>query len=225
MKNGSYYDIDQGAEPDYTISSQVEETTVNQTEADALAETNAVAGAETASSSSGDDMSEETPGFIKRTVNFAKALLLGYDFGCEPTLHGSLTYLNVKYKWSEEKQTFTRILFNYGSTLSLEPSSKNEFAGDSDLKKYEYEETAIDFKLIPWGKQINSKSHEGRYFTIEPGMNFRIEPEKLNSTLAAFLENEESGEKMYLTLDTNHNEESWFHSGKFIFGVGMRNLY
>ena len=23
----------------------------------------------------------------------------------------------------------------------------------------------------------------------------------------------------------NHNEESWFHSGKFIFGVGMRNLY
>jgi hypothetical protein len=23
----------------------------------------------------------------------------------------------------------------------------------------------------------------------------------------------------------NHNEESWFHSGKFIFGVGMKNLY
>ena len=23
----------------------------------------------------------------------------------------------------------------------------------------------------------------------------------------------------------NHNEENWFHTGKFIFGVGMRNLY
>ncbi len=185
-------------------SSQVEETTVNQTEADALSETNAVAGAETASSSSKDDMSEETPGFIKRTVNFAKALPLGYDFGCEPTLHGSLTYLNVKYKWSEEKQIFTRILFNYGSTLSLEPSSKNEFSGDSDLKKYEYEEKAIDFKLIPWGKQINSKSSEGRYFTIEPGMNFRIEPEKVNMTFAAFMDDEEVG-KMYYTLDMDQD--------------------
>ena len=185
-------------------SSQVEETTVNQTEADALSETNAVAGAETASSSSKDDISEETPGFIKRTVNFATSLPLGYDFGCEPTLHGSLTYLNVKYKWSEEKQIFTRILFNYGSTLSLEPSSKNEFSGDSDLKKYEYEEKAIDFKLIPWGKQINSKSSEGKYFTIEPGINFRLEPEKVNMTFAAFMDDEEAG-KMYFTLDMDQD--------------------
>ncbi len=191
-------------------SSQVEETTVNQTEADALSETNAVAGAETASSSSKDDISEETPGFIKRTVNFATSLPLGYDFGCEPTLHGSLTYLNVKYKWSEEKQTFARILFNYGSTLSLEPSSKYEFSDGAEMKKYEDEAKAIDFKLIPWGKQINSKSSEGRYFTIEPGLNLRLEPEKLNSTLAAFLENEESGEKMYLTLDTTTTKRAGF---------------
>ena len=166
MKNGSYYDIDQGAEPDYTISSPVEETTVNQTEADALAETNAVAGAETASSSSGDDM-------------------------------------------SEEKRTFARIFFNYGSTLSLEPSSKYEFSDGAEMKKYEDEAKAIDFKLIPWGKQINSKSSEGRYFTIEPGLNLRLEPEKVNMTLAAYMENYESG-KMYFTFDTTTMKRAGF---------------
>ena len=145
-------------------------------------------------------------GFVKCIVNTAMSLPLGYDFGCEPTLHGSLTYLNVKYKWSEEKQTFTRILFNYGSTLSLEPSSKYEFSDGAEMKKYEDEAKAIDFKLILWGKQINSKSSEGRYFTIDPGLNLRLEPEKVNMTLAAYMENDESG-KMYFTFDMNQDSK------------------
>jgi len=166
-------------------------------------------GAETESRTETEASEDEArPGFVKRIVNTATSLPLGYDFGCEPTLHGSLTYLNVKYKWSEEKQTFARILFNYGSTLSLEPSSKYEFSDGAEMKKYEDEAKAIDFKLIPWGKQINSKSSEGRYFTIEPGLNLRLEPEKVNMTLAAYMENDESG-KMYFTFDMNQDSKRY----------------
>ena len=156
-------------------SSQVEETTVNQTEADALSETSAVAGSETASSSSKDDISEETPGFIKRTVNFATSLPLGYDFGCEPTLHGSLTYLNVKYKWSEEKQTFARILFNYGSTLSLEPSSKYEVSDIAVVKKYEDEEKAIDFEYLYLKNSIFKNTDAIKQIRIYPPEKERCE--------------------------------------------------
>ena len=120
-------------------------------------------------------------GFIKNVVNFVTTLPFGYDFGCEPTQHGSLIYLNVKYKWSEEKRIFSRLLFNYGTTLNTEPKADEEIPG-TDMKKFEHEEKAIDFKIIPWGKQIVSETDEKRYFTIEPGLNFRMEPEKLNET-------------------------------------------
>ena len=152
---------------------------------------------------------EKKPGFIKKIVNTAMSLPFGYDFGCEPTLHGSLIYLNVKFKWSEEKQIFSRILFNYGTTLSLEPNAYDapaSYAGFA-MKKYEYEEKAIDFKIIPWGKQINSGKYEKRYLTIEPGLNFRIEPEKLESTYSIHVKQDDK--EAFYNIDSTQSRNKF----------------
>ena len=143
---------------------------------------------------------EEKPGLIKRTLTFVSSLPFGYDFGCEPTLHGSLTYLNIKYNWSEERNTFSKFLFNYGTTLAVDP---NDIENNSfySIKKYQVEEKAFDFKLIPWGKQFDSKKKEGRYFTIEPGLNFRIEPTSSELTYSG-LEN-----KTFLILDMSQRSK------------------
>ncbi len=154
-----------------------------ETKAEAVADETQPESETTAEADEQSEEAEPKQGFIKNVVNFVMTLPFGYDFGCEPTQHGSLTYLNVKYKWSEEKRIFSRLLFNYGTTFSTEPISGEEVVA-AETKKYEREEKAIDFKLIPWGKQIVSEKNENKYFTIEPGLNFRIEPEKRNETYA-----------------------------------------
>ena len=119
-----------------------------------------------------------------RTANFFMNLPFGYDLGCEPTLHGSLTYFNLKYRWSDEKQIFSRLNFYYGTTLNIDvPEKLNVTADNSSVKKYHKEQQAIDFSLIPWGKQINTGKEKNQFFTIEPGINFRIEPESTDYTL------------------------------------------
>jgi hypothetical protein len=125
---------------------------------------------------------QKKPNFFVRTANFFMHLPFGYDLGCEPTLHGSLTYFNLKYRWSDEKQIFSRLLFNYGTTLDI---SHNSFTGvpSSYISKFEKEDKAVDFKLIPWGKQINVGLEKKSYFTIEPGLNFRMEFENVDVTL------------------------------------------
>ena len=149
-------------------------------------------------------------GFVKNVVNFVMTLPFGYDFGCEPTQHGSLTYLNVKFKWSEEKKIFTRILFNYGTTFHTDPVPGEEVT-EAETKKYEREEKAIDFKIIPWGKQISSQTNEKKYFTIEPGLNFRIEPEKRNETYTLAYIKGTAGFKddMFFNFDSDQEQKKF----------------
>lgn len=122
------------------------------------------------------------PNIFVRTVNFFMNLPFGYDLGCEPTLHGSLTYFNLKYRWSDEKQIFSRLNFYYGTTLNITPKEKGSLG--AEVKKYQKEQKAFDFRLIPWGKQINYGKEKKSFFTIEPGLNFRIEPEKTEASIA-----------------------------------------
>lgn len=140
---------------------------------------------EESESQPGQAVSEEPqkkPNFFVRTANFFMHLPFGYDLGCEPTLHGSLTYFNLKYRWSDEKQIFSRLLFNYGTTLDIDHKSYKNIPS-SYVSKFEKEDKAIDFKLIPWGKQVNVGMEKKSYFTIEPGMNFRMEFENGDVTL------------------------------------------
>ena len=123
------------------------------------------------------DETEKRPNIFVRTANFFMNLPFGYDLGCEPTLHGSLTYFNLKYRWSDEKHIFSRLLFNYGTTLDINHDSFKDFPSKY-VSKYEVESKAIDFKLIPWGKQVYFNNDKPAYFTIEPGVNVRMEYEK-----------------------------------------------
>lgn len=149
------------------------------------------------------DAAEEKPGLIKRTLNYISSLPFGYDFGCEPTLNGSLTYLNIKYKWSEETNTFSKFLFNYGSTLAVDPKEiESKFT--YSIKKYQVEDKAFDFRLIPWGKQFDSKKKEGRYFTVEPGLNFRMEPSSSELTYSGL------EEKVFFILDMSQQSKLFF---------------
>ncbi len=164
---------------------------------------------------------EKNDNFFKRAYHFFSNLPFGYDFGCEPTLHGSLTYFNLKYRWSDENQTFARFLFNYGSILRLEPVEKIKLPG-SELKKYEDEEKAFDFKLIPWGKQFNSKKAEKRFFTIEPGFNFRIEPEKIDCTFTSFQKtaDDEAFFNLYMNQENKRLVVRPFFSTNFSMPLG-----
>ena len=81
---------------------------------------------ETEAVESGEEKSDEAvkkQNIFVRVANVFMNLPFGYDLGCEPTLHGSLTYFNLKYKWSEEKHIFSRLLFNYGTTLDINHNS------------------------------------------------------------------------------------------------------
>lgn len=128
------------------------------------------------------DLPVKKPNIFVRTANFFMNLPFGYDLGCEPTLHGSLTYFNLKYRWSDEKQIFSRLLFNYGTTLDVSHKSFKDVPS-SYISKYEKEDKAVDFKLIPWGKRVNLGLKENSYFTVEPGLNFRMEFENGDVTL------------------------------------------
>ena len=144
---------------------------------------------ETEAVESGEEKSDEAvkkQNIFVRVANVFMNLPFGYDLGSEPTLHGSLTYFNLKYRWSDEKQIFSRLNFYYGTTMNVNAPSKMALTSpNSHIIKYQKEQKAIDFRLIPWGKQINSKKTESRYFTIEPGLNFRIEPETTEYSVAS----------------------------------------
>ncbi|EID85505.1 hypothetical protein MSI_9360 [Treponema sp. JC4] len=127
---------------------------------------------------------EKKPNIFVRTANIFMNLPFGYDLGCEPTLHGSLTYFNLKYRWSDEKQIFSRLLFNYGTTLDVNHSSVKDLPSKF-VHKYEKEDKAVDFKLIPWGKSVFFQKEKTAFFTIEPGLNFRMEFETVQATIKA----------------------------------------
>ena len=119
---------------------------------------------ETEAVESGEEKSDEAvkkQNIFVRVANVFMNLPFGYDLGSEPTLHGSLTYFNLKYRWSDEKQIFSRLNFYYGTTLNIvAPENMMPTANNSNVKKYQREQKAIDFRLIPWGKQINSRKVE-----------------------------------------------------------------
>lgn len=181
---------------------------------------------ETEGVESGEEKSDEAvkkQNIFVRVANVFMNLPFGYDLGSEPTLHGSLTYFNLKYRWSDEKQIFSRLNFYYGTTLNIvAPENMMPTANNSNVKKYQREQKAIDFRLIPWGKQINSRKVEARYFTIEPGLNFRIEPEKTEYCLDGFLNS--STTQFYYTLDATHNRNRFiirpFYSASLFTPVG-----
>ena len=142
---------------------------------------------ETEAVESGEEKSDEAvkkQNIFVRVANVFMNLPFGYDLGCEPTLHGSLTYFNLKYKWSEEKHIFSRLLFNYGTTLDINHNSFKDLPS-SYVQKYEKEDKAVDFKLIPWGKSVYFQKEKQSYFTIEPGLNFRMEFENVQATIKA----------------------------------------
>ena len=169
------------------------------------------------------DESVKRPNIFVRTANFFMNLPFGYDLGCEPTLHGSLTYFNLKYRWSDEKQIFSRVNFYYGTILNIDvPAKLNVAADNSKVKKYQKEEKAIDFRVIPWGKQINFGEEKKKFFTIEPGVNFRIEPEKTEYTLSGYFESEE--DQAYYTVELVHSRKRFiirpFYSTSIFTPVG-----
>lgn len=153
------------------------------------------------------DLPVKKPNIFVRTANFFMNLPFGYDLGCEPTLHGSLTYFNLKYRWSDEKQIFSRLLFNYGTTLDVNHSSVKDLPSKF-VHKYEKEDKAVDFKLIPWGKSVFFQKEKPAFFTIEPGLNFRMEFEKMQATIKAegTLQNMS---KVIMLYDIDENENRY----------------
>lgn len=150
---------------------------------------------------------EKKPNIFVRTANIFMNLPFGYDLGCEPTLHGSLTYFNLKYRWSDEKQIFSRLLFNYGTTLDVNHSSVKDVPSNF-VHKYEKEDKAVDFKLIPWGKSVFFQKEKPAFFTIEPGLNFRMEFEKMQATIKAEGAMQDF-EKVIMLYDIDANENRY----------------
>lgn len=165
-----------------------------------------------------EDEIEKRPNIFVRTANFFMNLPFGYDLGSEPTLHGSLTYFNLKFRWSDEKQIFSRLNFYYGTTMSVSPKEKGALG--AEVKKYQKEQKAIDFRLIPWGKQINYGKEKKSFFTIEPGLNFRIEPEKTELSVAAKSADPEGFSIIDLTQDRKRFIIRPFYSTSIFAPVG-----
>ena len=169
-----------------------------------------------------DDGSFKEP-FLIRAFRVIHGLPFGFDLGCEPTINGSLTYFDTRYNWIKNGKYSTKILFNYGSTLNVSDKTVESYILDSDIEgrnviKKNTKDTALDFRLIPIAFQFDSKVKDSRYFTIEPGLNYRFE--KRNVDLAILYEDDDGR----MLLETERNEYKHilrpFFSGTVFFSEG-----
>lgn len=118
-----------------------------------------------------DDKKKEN--LFIRLISFIHNLPFGFDLGCEPTTNGSITYFNLRYNWTPDEWLSSKILFNYGTSLYTDKESNLKFAGNPSF--YNKKDTALDFKLVPLSYKFKSKKNGSQYFTLEPGLNYRLE--------------------------------------------------
>ena len=165
---------------------------------------------------------EKKDNFILKTMNFIRNLPFGFDLGCEPTLNGSLLYFNVKYNWTKDGWLSSKLLFNYGTTLDVDLNGTNSLSvkGPSstlETIKREKKDTAIDFKLIPTAFTYYSHKTPEKYFSIEPGFNYRFENEKEELIIMA------NGKNVYFLkylLEDHKNVIRPYFSGTLFTPVG-----
>ncbi len=118
-----------------------------------------------------DDKKKEN--LFIRLISFIHNLPFGFDLGCEPTTNGSITYFNLRYNWTADEWLSSKILFNYGTSLYTDRESDITLAEKPSV--YNKKDTAIDFRLVPFAYKFKSKKNNSKYFTLEPGLNYRFE--------------------------------------------------
>lgn len=165
---------------------------------------------------------EKKDNILLKTVNFIRNLPFGFDLGCEPTLNGSLTYFNLKYNWTRDGWLSSKFFFNYGTRLDVAtdgPSAISVQSASSSLEtiKREKKDMALDFKLIPAAFTYYSHNTPEKYFTIEPGFNYRFEKE--NEELIVFGNGKKVSYLKYNLEDTKHVVRPYF-SGTLFTPVG-----
>lgn len=169
-----------------------------------------------------EEQVEKKDNAFLKTVNFIKNLPFGFDLGCEPTLNGSLTYFNLKYNWTRDGWLSSKFFFNYGTRLDVAtdgPSAISVKGNTSNLEtiKREKKDTAIDFKLIPTAFCYYSHKVPEKYFTIEPGFNYRFERE--NEDIIVFGNGKKVSYLKYILEDNKHVVRPYF-SGTLFTPVG-----
>lgn len=120
---------------------------------------------------------KKEPSKAKEFFDKVMNLPFTFDFGCEPAMHGSTTYLHFKYKWSDKR--YSKLLFNYSRTLT----SKEAYSGNYKTNILEYDETIFDLKLAPYCFKLMNKNDSEKYFAFEPGIGYLFESATSNLDL------------------------------------------
>ena len=123
-----------------------------------------------------------------RAITYVHSLPFGFDLGCEPTLNGSVVYFNLVYNLSKNGIFSSKFFFNYGT--SLDDSTDVEWDLDEDFSindkekiKRNIKNIAIDFSIVPVAMKFTSKKNKKDFFSIEPGITYRLENETENDAV------------------------------------------
>lgn len=130
-----------------------------------------------AQSNGSEENSTEETSKVKGFVNTVMNLPFTFDFGCEPALHGSTTYLHFKYNWSDKR--FSKLIFNYSRTLETTSIGGSSWTTD----KASNEEKKFDVKFAPYCFKFVDTNDSNKYFTVEPGLGYLYENLKIDVDL------------------------------------------